>query len=103
MNKSVTIKGVKSTVKFNYTVNSKVFINSIDKSKTGDLISIVGYDYIINDVLYKIVATTFAGKPNRNSFFGGLNTVTTLTVPELLPDTFQNNHKAVIEAILNNE
>ena len=99
MKKTVKVNGIKTKIEFTYTVNSKVVIT--EKPNIGDLVSIVGYDYIINGKTHKVVATTTATKPTKNMlYFCQVGMLTILTVPELLKETFSNNHKSVIEAIL---
>jgi hypothetical protein len=99
MKKTVKVNGSITTVDFTYAVNSKVVIT--EKPNVGDLVSIVGYDYVINGEVFKVVATTTATKPTKNMlYFGQVGMNTVLTVPELLRESFKDNKKSVIEAIL---
>ena len=98
MKKTVNFKGEKIQIEFQKTVNSGVhFKERIEK----ELISVVGYDYVINNTIFKIVARTIGYKRRTGLYAGSIEGRTKLSVPGVLQKEFENVDKKVIEALIN--
>lgn len=96
MKKTVKYNGENIKVEFEYKKNSEW---DSEEWKLGAINRIVGYDFIINGRLFRVVMTC-TGIIRRGKYAGEKYNNAVLTVPEHLEGIFTENHKDVIEALL---
>lgn len=96
MKKTINIDGNPITVDFSYKVNSTVEICDMysQKNKIGDLFSIIGYDFNIDNRIFKIIYRCYIAEKR---FLSTRCARYVVSIPGITALNFPDNHKKIIE------